>query len=250
MKSFTMKALALAVLSFAGVGSAMAACPTGVAQPAGAWSSAVQSGGTVIISTPGYNTTSCKMDAVLTANNAFDQATAVDTSPANEPSYRARFFFNADNITTIGAFDAVQIFTANAAAAYPATNPTPRVLQLALLGGGATGRQLSITASCDNGGGHSCSAVAALPATGTSTIEIQVTVGASGTGAVNYWINNNVAGTPTGSVAITGGNAGWVGVDEARLGLGSPTLGFRTNHLNQPGHFDEFDSRRQTFIGF
>lgn len=250
MKSFQMKALALAVLGFAGMGSALA-CPAGPAiADGGAWSSKVQSGGNVAISSPGYNGSSCKLDSTLTANNAFDQATVVDTTPANEATYRARFFVNADAVTTIGAFDAVQLFTANAAAPAPATNPTLQILRLTLLGGGATGRQLGVIAACNNGGGNTCSVTTPLPATGTSTVEVQVIMGASGTGVVNYWVNNNVSGTPTGSVTVTGGNAAWVGTDEVRLGYAGPTLGFRTNHLNQTASFDEFDSRRTTFIGF
>ncbi len=253
MNTFKMKALSIAVLGLAGLGlagSVFADCPTDPAQPTGAWSSKVQAGGTVAISAGGYNGSSCKLDSTLTTNNSFDQATVVDTSPTNEPTYRARFFFNYDDVTTIGAFDGVQIFTANSAAAYPATNPTTQILRLTLQGGGATGHQLGIIAACDNGGGNTCSVVAPLPASGTSSVEVQIIMGASGTGTVNYWINNNVSGTPTGSLTITGGNAGWIGTNEARMGLAGPTLGIRTSHLNQPVHFDEFDSRRQTFIGF
>lgn len=245
---FTMKALSLAVLGLGFGANALAACPTDVAQPIGAWSSKVQSGGTVTIATPGYAGTQCLMVSTLTVNNAFAQATAVDTTPVDENQYRARFYVNTDNVTTIGAFDAVQLFTANSAASFPATNPTIQILRLSLLGGGATGRQLGIIAACNNGGGNTCSATAPLPASGTSTIEVQVIMGASAT--VNYWVNSNTSGTPTGSVTVTGGNAGWVGPTEARLGLAGPTLGFRTNHLNQGVNFDEFDSRRSTFIGF
>lgn len=249
MKGFA-KVLVLAAAGLASLGmmgSAFAQCD---ATNLNAWSSKVQSGGTVAVSAPGYNSTACKMDAALTVNNAFDQATVVDSSPQNETSYRARFYFNADDITSIGAFDGALIFTANAAASFPATNPTQQILKLSLQGGGASGRQLGIIAACNNSGGNTCSVVAPLPATGTSVIEVQILMGANGVGAVNYWINNNVSGTPTGTVTITGGNAGWVGVKEARMGLAGPTLGIRTSHLNQPAHFDEFDSRRQTFIGF
>lgn len=254
MNSFRMKALSLAVLGLAGfgmAGSAFAVCPTDPAVAGGgAWSTKVQTGGTVAISSPGYASTACKLDATLTLNNAFDQATVVDQSPQNEPTYRARFYVNTDDLTAAGAFDGVIIFSANAAASFPAVNPTLQILRLSLIGGGATGRQLGIIAACNNGGGNTCSVAAPLPATGTSTVEVQIIMGANGVGAVNYWINNNVSGTPTGSVTITGGNAGWVGTKEARMGMAGPTLGFRTNHLNQPLHFDEFDSRRQTFIGF
>jgi len=256
MKSFKMKALALATLGLGGLvmaGSAFAACPAGASTAnGGAWTSQVTLGGTITISSPGYGATAtnCKMDTQYTSNGSFNQVTAVDGSPNNETAYRARFYFSADAVTSLGAFDAVQIFTANSSAPYPSSNPTLQILRLTLQGGGATGHNVGIIAACDNGGGNTCVATASIPATGVSVVEIQVLTGASGVGVVNYWVNNNNSGTPTGSVTITGGNAGWVGVKEARLGLATSTSGFRANHLNQILSFDEFDSRRQTFIGF
>ena len=78
-------------------------------------------------------------------------------------------------------------------------------------------------------------------------------MGANGVATFKYWVaavgDSISEGNPTGSITLTGGNAGWVGVDTAFLGLSSPSLTYRANNTGANAWFDEFDSRRQTFIG-
>lgn len=248
MKGFTMKALALAVLGLA-ANSAFAVCPTGATiAEGGAWDSKVQLSGTVAIAAPGLNASACRLQATLTANNSFAQASVVNGSPANETTFRVRFYLNTNALGSLGAFDAVQVYTANAASPQPATNPTLQIVRVSVAGGGANGRQLNIIAADNNGAGNTQGATVALPAPAADVaVELQVIIGGAGVGKVNYWINSNTSGTPTGTINVN--NSVWTGVKEQRLGLFGPTPGFRTNHLNQAVDLDELDSRRTTFIG-
>jgi len=70
-------------------------------------------------------------------------------------------------------------------------------------------------------------------------------------GCFRYWItaegSSSSEGSPAGSCSLS--NAGWSGVTQANLGLFTTTANFRTNNLSKNLAIDEFDSRRQTFIG-
>jgi hypothetical protein len=265
----SMKALSLAVIGLAGLGfgaQAMAACPSVTGTGTGAdpyvltpWSGVTQSAAAVRVdNTGGLNSTLCKLGSKITANSAFAQGTVFWTGSGSEANYRARFYVQPDLLSgSLGAFDGVQLFTANAAAPFPAgQNPSVQIVRVTLTGGGATGRQLGFVAACQNGGGNTCPGVS-VPLTNTSgvtgpvVVEMQVTIGAAGTGSVKYWVNKTAgdSAAPTGTIAITGGNAGWVGVNKALLGLSAPTVTIRTAHLNQEVFFDEFDSRRTNYIG-
>lgn len=244
-----MKVLSLALVGLCGyAGSALAVCPAGPAvADGGAWTSKAQlSGGVLAISTPGLDGTECKLDASLGGSFA-SLATVLDDSPANEPHYRFQFLFNADAVPTFGSADAVSIFSANAAAAAHGRTP---IVQLGLVPGASGAKRISIVASCAGSATFRCfTQTADLPA-GMNRIELDLTIGASGT--LRYWLNAPAGTTEpleTGSVAITGGNLDWAGVDKGVLGLGSPSPSFKTNHVGQIVSFDRFDSRRSTYIG-
>jgi hypothetical protein len=257
MKSFKMKALALATLGLGGLvmagGAFAATCPSITAgnindtggAGGGAWSGQTQTTGVLTIDSPGLASTSCKLNSSLSAGaNAFSQATVDDTSPNNEVTYRARFYVNVDAITGLGSFDGAQIFSANSANSAPGTNPTKQILKLAIVGNGA-GKNLTIIAACNNGGSNKCSVSTPLAA-GANVVEVQVLIGSGTSGAVNFWVNNSNSASPTGSIASID-NSPWVGVKKAILGLASPTRNY--GNAGNVGQFDEFDSRRQTFIG-
>ncbi len=107
---------------------------------------------------------------------------------------------------------------------------------------------------------NQCQTAVNLPnQTGPNRIEFDLTVGANGVGALRYWVNDAAttgltdgAGIP---ITITGGNAGWVGVKTVFMGMTTPTLNFRSavagngQNVDKVVFFDQFDSRRQTFIG-
>jgi hypothetical protein len=261
MKSFKMKALALATLGLGGLvmaGSAVADCPAGVAQSdGGAWSGKNVAAGTMSVVAGGLESptpSACKMSSTLTSFNPFAAAAAVDNSPNNEVTYRAQFLVNADAIVGLDPFNGVQIFGANAANSASSNNPTVQILKMTITGGAT--KNVNFIAACSNGGSDRCSTSAPLAA-GVNRIEIQIIMGSGTNAQLNYWINNTNSASPTGSVQAALGVAGfdnsaWVGVDAAVLGLGNPTNGFMsggTSQLNHAVFFDAFDSRRQTFIG-
>ena len=244
-----MKVLSLAVVGLFGfAGAAMAACP---ATPT-AWSATNVGGGTSAISivTPGYDSTECKLQMQL-ANNGAARASVRDDTPANEPRYRAQFIFDPSLLTGANGANQATIFLANAPA------PHNTVLNLVKItfagsGGGSTsaGKKLFIATACETG--NVCTAqVPLVNQTGPNRIEIDLTVGASG--SLKYWVNDAATtGITEGSgvtLAVNGGNAGWTGVDTAFLGLSSPSMAYRTSNAGVNAWVDQFDSRRQTFIG-
>lgn len=245
-----MKKLALAVVGlvgFAAAGSAMAQCPASLTPP---WSATNIGGGTSAASsvTGGYSSTACRLQSSL-GNSGAARAQVRDDTPASETRYRAQFIFDATSLSGAGGTSQADIFLANAPAAF---NGLLRLVQIKYAGSGAGTKRISFTAACNNGTTNTCVGQVDLPTqAGPNRIEIDLTVGASG--SLRYWVTPlataTTDGAPTGTVTLTGGNAGWVGVDQAYLGLASPSALYRTNNTGANGFFDQFDSRRQTFIG-
>ncbi len=239
---------ALAAFGFASV--SFAQCPSSPVPP---WASqATLGGGALAITSGGLDGTSCKLTTSFNPGATPTGAAIVrDNTPSDEPRYRFQFLLQADALTGQGATQAAQIFTANSATSFPAAGGSLQVLRVSLSGGGSTGRRVTFIAACDNpGGDYLCASSAVeVPATGEIRIEGDIVFGANGVGAVSYWVNNTNSATPTGSVTITGGNAQWVGIDAALMGLSRGTASFRANQHSRDVHFDEFDSRRSTFIG-
>ncbi len=250
MKALSLAVLGLAGMAFAGASMAQGTCPTDPAQPTGAWSGkTVLGGGVMAITTPGMNTTSCGLDTSFNAGAGGLASSFVrDDTPSAEARYRFRFYLNTDTITPFSGLQKVQLFTANSANPFPAAGGSVQVLRASLIPGGATGRQVSFVAGTNNGTDYVSTPFVAPLAAGANVVEGEVVIGASGTGKVNIWVNNNNPATPTGSINVD--NAGWTGIDTAIMGLADSTSSFRTNQATKIIKFDEFDSRRQTFIGF
>jgi len=143
--------------------------------------------------------------------------------------YRAQFIINADNLANQGLVDAAYIFSSSGAAG-------PSV-QLSVVGDGAGGRLVSFIVL--NG-----AAVNSLPlAAGENRVEFDYnTTG----GTFSAWVNNNVEASPNWSTPITGTAT----VDTAFLGLAGATPSYLTSFAGTTVGFDQFDSRRSTFIGF
>ena len=151
-------------------------------------------------------------------------------------------------VKRFGATDAVQIFSANAAA--PANGRTP-IVQMALTPGASGAKRITFVASCAGGANFRCATQTAdLPA-GVNRVEVDLQIGAATT-TLNYWLNQTGTSEPpaTGTIAVTGGNGDWSGgVDTAVMGLGAPSPSFIATHAGQAVQFDTFDSRRNTYIG-
>lgn len=229
--------LGLGALAFAS--SAFAQCPSSPVPP---WSSQSVLGGTVAIASGGYDGTSCRMDSTITGNIGGASAFVRDNTPADEPRYRAQFLVNADTLTGQNTIQTVKIFAATTDA--PA-NSVSEVVRLTVFGNVAgTAKTLGVFTACASSPTGQCSASLPLAA-GTNRIEIDWQKGAAG--SLSVWVNNTNSATPT--TTINADNSAWGGVDFAVLGLSNGSAAFRAAQLNRAVGFDEFDSRRQTFIG-
>ena len=222
-----MKVLALALVGLAGyAGSAVAGCPSSPVPP---WTAVAALGGTATIVAPGYAGTACHLASTLTGD-ASSFATVEDDSPTAEPRYRAQFIINADGVN-LGLVDAAFIFSGN-------SNNGPQV-QLAVVGDGSGGHLVSYFVPDTTAAGGSD--VGSFPLTaGENHVEFDL----DNSGHFNLWVNNNVEATPT--FATTTFDNGGATIETAFLGLAGPTPGFSTSAVG----FDQFDSRRTTFIGF
>jgi hypothetical protein len=227
---------ALAAFGFAS--SAFAQCPTGPVPP---WTSQSALGGAVAIVAGGFDGTSCRMDSTITTNGPGVNAFVRDNTPATEPRYRAQFIINVDSLTGLNSIQSSKIFGATSDTAHLSLTDIVRMSVFGNLQG--TSKVLGILTVCEGAAGNQCAATTALAA-GENRVEIDWN---QADGTLDVWVNSGVEATPT--VTLTGNSSNWAGVDYATLGLSSPSPSFRTAHLNRAVGFDEFDSRRTSFIG-
>jgi len=236
-----MKLLSLALVGLCGfAGSAMAACPAGPAiANGGAWSSAPTFQGTATIVTPGYAGTECRLASTINAGaSSVAFATVEDDSPSAEPRYRAHFIINLDAQTSPSITKSSTAFSASSTANGPG-------ITLGVFGSANAWFLSYIVPDANQASGVTSGSVAL--AAGENHVEFDLQIGA--TGSVAFWVNNNNSASPT-VPAITLNNAAVAGIDTAFLGLAGPSPGFITSYAGTGVGFDQFDSRRSTFIGY
>lgn len=236
------KVLSLALLGLAGfgfAGSALAGCP---ASPVPPWTAVNALGGTAVIAAGGYAGTPCRLDSALTGD-VTSFATVEDDSPSAEPRYRVQFIIDADSLTGgLGIVDGAYIFTATSAAG---GNPP---ISLSIVGDGAGTNYVSYNVPDANASGGADVGSIALSA-GQNYVEFDLDNGAvSGTPHFSIWVNNNVEGSPNFTTSTFNNNSAVV--DTAFLGLAGATGSYLSSFNGTAVGFDQFDSRRQTFIGF
>lgn len=246
-----MKTLSMAVLGLVGfgaAGAAMAQCPASLVPP---WSQQLLLQGVVGSVTGGYDTTACRLRAALNQNGSpAAKAGVLDQTPANETRYRAQFIVDASGVTLTAANRAATIFNVIGGTAAP--GGSNNMVQTFLRGDG-TGSSLRMLVGDTAQPSLYRTVDVALPnQAGANRVEIDLVVGA-GTGSMRYWVNNVSATTsdasPLGTVSGLA-NSAWTGVDQAVLGLAGASTFWRQNFTNANFiYFDQFDSRRQTFIG-
>ena len=258
MKSIQMKALALAVLGLAGFGVAGSAlaCPTIAGTTlasgggGGAWSSQTVTSMTFGNAPSGLNGTSCALQIAMNAGAASNtKGFVTDTSPNNESHYRARFYVDLSGLTNLTqANRQFRLFSASADTA-PSGLGTDMVF-INVIGGATKSIRFSIADS--SSGGITIKSINVPDTTGKYRIEFDLQQGSPG--SFRYWVSKaadvSSDGTPDGTATPT--NAGWSGVTSANLGMFGTSANFRlpaNNLAGQPIIVDEFDSRRQTFIG-
>jgi hypothetical protein len=246
-----MKTLAMAVVGLVGfgaAGAAMAQCPASLAPP---WSQTLLLQGAVSSVTGGYDSTACRLSAALNQNGSpAAKAGVLDQTPANEARYRAQFIVDASGITLTAANRAATIFNVIGGTAAP--GGTNNIIQTFLRGDGVGSSVRFLIGDTVQASLYRTVDVALPNQAGANRIEIDLTMGA-GTGSVRYWVTavsaSTTDGSPTGSQSGLA-NSAWTGVDQAVLGLAGASTFWRQNFTNTNFvYFDQFDSRRQTFIG-
>jgi hypothetical protein len=252
MKSIKNLMLAMAGLAgFALAGSAFAQCSN---TNLNAWSSQSVIQGAITVVGPGMNSTACEMQVAFTAAGAslIAKAFVIDTSPVDEPRYRARFYVDTTNITG-GTNVLYQSRIFSAAGTSTLAGVQNDMVEVVLVGTSAgNGPTVRFLVADANVAGDYAIINATLPnPKGQNYIEFDLQKGAPG--SFRYWVTAagtaSSDGSPTGTLAI-GDNTKWTGVTQANLGLLTASGQYRANATATQNLFlDEFDSRRQTFIG-
>ena len=248
-----MKTLAMAVVGLVGfgaAGAAMAQCPASLSPP---WSATLVTGtGSNASSvTGGFDSTACKLRAAIgQGTNANGKAAVLDQTPANETRYRAQFIIDASGIGLTQSNRAAIAF--NVLGGTPPAGGTNNMLQVFLRGNGSGAALRFLVGDTAQASFYRTIDVPLPNQAGANRVEIDLTVGA-GTGSLRYWVTDAAAsttdGSPTGT-STTLANSGWTGVDQITLGLGGASGQWRANFTSTSYvFFDQFDSRRQTFIG-
>lgn len=220
------------------------------AQSTGAWSAIVDGGGRLTsTAASAFSPTPFGLAAV---GNAVANATIYveDQSPANEPRYRFRFYFNTNGWNTgIGSGSyRTRMFTTIDSDSGPAGGPR-RLVMVALrycppatAGCAFQTQSYGILARIWNSTINDYIQVGPYPiTTGWHYVEgdwLRANAPAANNGSFQFWVDGVSQSTLTGLANET------LGVDSARLGLIQPLAGHSGTLF-----LDEFESRRQTYIG-
>jgi len=143
----------------------------------------------------------------------------------------------------------VKLFNASASTA-PATLSSEQI-NITLSGAATTPNVIFNVADSTQGSNVRSISVPLPVASGANRIEFDLGQGASA--QFRYWVT--AAATVTTDAAPTGtvtgiNNSGWSGVTQASMGLFNASTGYRANYgPTNIVRFDEFDSRRTSFIG-
>jgi hypothetical protein len=244
---------AVGLVAFGVAGSAFAQCPSDPASPNGPWSSKTITQGAQAITTPGNAGTNCRLQVALNQNSLlFAKSIVTDTSPQDEARYRARFYIDTSEITGLtSVLRSVEIF--NASATTSPANLSGEMVSINLTGSTGAPTVTFTVADSTQGSGFRQASVALPVAAGVNRVEFDFQSGASG--SFKCWISNEndatTEGSPTPACNMSGINSsGWSGVTQASIGEFAANGQWRSNYTSSTHlYFDEFDSRRQTFIG-
>lgn len=256
MKTLSLAVLGLAGLSFAGASMAQS-CPQNIGSnqsPPGPWSAANQLQSVLTVVSPGLATTGCKLRTALNQNSSpAAKASAVDQTPNAEQRYRARFVLSTGIALTQASRSAL-IF--NVVGPNAPAGGTQAALQIFLTGTGSARGLRFLVGDTTQPSQYRTVDVALPNQAGENRVEIDMTfaTGAGTNGQLRYWVSDQATvttdGSPTGP-AVTGlANGAWGGVDQVVLGIATASGLWRSSYTNADFvDFDEFDSRRQSFIG-
>lgn len=250
MKMKTLSMAVLGLVGFAATGVAMAQCPTIAPATPAPWTAMSVLSGNGISIAPGYDGTSCALRVALNQSSSpAAKAFVLDGTPANETRYRAQFIVDASGITLTAANRTAVIL--NVLGGTAPAGGTANMAQVVLRGtGSAPGLRIFAGDTTQPSKYQQVDVVLPNP-TGANRVEIDLTTGANA--SMRYWVSNistvTTDGAPTGTLSALN-NTAWTGVDQIFLGLATASTFYRQNFTNTSYVFvDQFDSRRQTFIG-
>ncbi len=198
-----------------------------------------------------------------------------DQSPNNEPRYRVRFYVDLTNLSSQFNSSLQQVRLFNASANLSPAGLSSAEVTVLLVGGAAPLFRFQVA---DTGlGGFKTVTIAAPTPAGVNRIEFDYNTGTGSAcapsatkGSFCAWVTDGAAasgsdaspvpaaasGTGINPYNLAGnsfdasGTTGWSGVKQANLGIFSPSPGLQASAAaTQSLTLDEFDSRRQTFIG-
>jgi hypothetical protein len=254
-----MKTLSLAVLGLVGfgaMGSAMAACP---ASPVPPWDSQAVTSATLALvgGSPGQglNGTSCKLSISNNAGALSNAKAFVSNTsgPSNEQRYRARFYVETTGLTGLTVANR-QAFIASAQATTAPAGKGLAMVNVLMTGGSIPGPSFAfLVADSTQASGFKTVAVPFPDNSGEYRVEFDLQVG--NPGSFRCWVTTASAvtadntPTPAACASISVQNGGWGGVSRFNLGFANVSQQARSNLATQVLSLDEFDSRRQTFIG-
>lgn len=234
-----MKVLSLALVGLCGfAGSAMAACPSSPTPP---WTAVSALQGSATIASPGYAGTECRLDSKINAGASGLASGAVNWAGSTaEPRYRAHFIVNVNGLVNQTVLQGVNIYTSN-------STTTGDGVRFSVFGGAGGTHQLGYFVRSDDASGarRYKSGVVTLQA-GENHIEFDLDKASS---TFKLWVNSNQESNVT--KTETGLNiAALNGIDTTYMGLAAPSKQFVTAFAGVAVGFDQFDSRRSTFIGY
>ncbi|MEZ5471429.1 MAG: hypothetical protein R3E90_06590 [Marinicella sp.] len=202
--------------------------------------------------------TACGLEVSILGTR--DKNFVQDTNPNGEQRYRARFYIDPNGIAlpTSGANRQAKFHQAQCVAGTPPCQSNA-IVQFKLQNQPTEGYVLNGFVAGDSGTVDQVRRFRVdIPDSGATAVEYDVDLS---TGSFKLWVNATSEADPVATNLLTGtgvdyndlvftgigGQAGWGG------GVSRARLGFTNSPANapdsQPFYLDEFESRRQTFIG-
>ncbi|VAW49259.1 hypothetical protein MNBD_GAMMA03-13 [hydrothermal vent metagenome] len=218
-----------------------------------AWSGTTinDAGALIVTAQSAMNSTVCGMEvaAKTDRNKNFVQ----DLSPSAEQRFRARFFIDPQGIAlpTSGFNRKVKVHMAQCTAAGLPCRFNG-IVQIKLAATVNEGYVLDSFVVDKNGGDGTKRFRVDIPDTGATSIEYDVDLTA---GTFKLWVNATSEADPVANNAAGGEPIDYVGLDMSDWagGVNRARLGFMNSPANVPVdtpiYVDEYESRRQTFIG-
>lgn len=235
MKVLSLALVGLGGLAFAGV--SMAACPTSAVPP---WTSVTAFQGTASIVTPGYAGTECRLESKFNAGATSVATAAVNyTNDAAEPAYRAGFILNVDGLVNQSFTQFVKVFSALG---------TGAGVEFYVLGDGSGGHTLNYVAKNESLPNSYASGSVSL-SSGENTIQFSLQGAGTATSTFSLWVNNTNETTPN-EGPLTVNTTALGGIKSVTVGMSSPSAVFASTFAGAGVGFDQFDSRRNSFITF